>query len=86
MGIDLGTSNVCIYMRDKGIVINQPAIVAYQPKENKIIAVGSKAKRMMGKTPEGIVVETPLSGGGTCLWVPSHAVRLGTKRVTEFST
>ena len=63
MGIDLGTSNVCIYMRDKGIVINQPAVVAYQPKEKKIIAVGSKAKRMMGKTPEGIDVETPLSGG-----------------------
>jgi len=63
MGIDLGTSSVCIFMRDKGIVINQPAVVAYQPKEKKIIAVGSKAKRMMGKTPEGILVECPLSGG-----------------------
>ena len=63
MGIDLGTSNVCIYMRDKGIVINQPAVVAYQPKEKKILAVGTKAKRMMGKTPEGILVEHPLSGG-----------------------
>ena len=63
MGIDLGTANVCIYMRDKGIVINQPAVVAYQPKEKKILAVGSKAKRMMGKTPEGIEVEYPLSGG-----------------------
>lgn len=63
MGIDLGTSNVCIYMRDKGIVINQPAVVAYQPKEKKILAVGTKAKKMMGKTPEGIVVERPLTGG-----------------------
>ena len=63
MGIDLGTSKVCIYMRDKGIVINQPAVVAYQPKEKKIIAVGSRAKRMMGKTPEGIAVERPLTGG-----------------------
>lgn len=63
MGIDLGTSKVCIYMRDKGIVINQPAVVAYQPKEKKILAVGTKAKRMTGKTPEGILVEHPLSGG-----------------------
>lgn len=63
MGIDLGTSKVCIYMRDKGIVINQPAVVAYQPKEKKILAVGIRAKRMLGKTPEGILVEHPLSGG-----------------------
>ena len=70
MGIDLGTSNVCIYMRDKGIVINQPAVVAYQPKEKKIIAVGSKAKRMMGKTPEGIDVEIMVSTGNTQNTVP----------------
>lgn len=63
MGIDLGTSKVCIYMRDKGIVINQPAVVAYQVKEKRILAVGTKAKKMLGKTPEGIAVEQPLTGG-----------------------
>lgn len=63
MGIDLGTSNVCIYMRDKGIVISQPAVVAYQTKEKNILAVGTKAKKMLGKTPEGITVEKPLTHG-----------------------
>ncbi len=63
IGIDLGTSEVCIYMRDKGIVISQPSMVAYQLKEKNILAVGSKAKKMLGKTPEGIVVEKPLTHG-----------------------
>lgn len=63
IGIDLGTSEVCIYMRDKGIVISQPSMVAYQVKEKNILAVGSKAKKMLGKTPEGIVVEKPLTHG-----------------------
>ena len=60
MGIDLGTSKVCIYMRDKGIVINQPSVLAYERKEKKIIAVGYKAKKMLGKTTEAIVVEEEL--------------------------
>jgi len=63
IGIDLGTSNVCIYMRDKGIVINQASVVAFLPKEKKILAVGNKAKRMIGKAPEGIEVERPLLHG-----------------------
>lgn len=63
IGIDLGTSNVRIYMRDKGIVINQPAVVAYETKSKKIIAVGIKAKKMMGKTPEGIEVVRPMLHG-----------------------
>ncbi|SNU08658.1 rod shape-determining protein MreB [Lachnospiraceae bacterium] len=63
MGIDLGTSKVCIYMRDKGIVINQPSVLAYERKEKKIIAVGYKAKKMLGKTTEAIVVEKPMQHG-----------------------
>ena len=63
MGIDLGTSKVCIYMRDKGIVINQPSVLAYERKEKRIIAVGSKAKRMLGKTTEAIIVEKPMKHG-----------------------
>ena len=39
IGIDLGTSNICVYMRDKGIVINQPAVLAYEKKEKRILAV-----------------------------------------------
>ena len=63
IGIDLGTSNVRIYMRDKGVVINQPAVVAYETKSKKIIAVGIKAKKMLGKTPEGIEVVRPMMHG-----------------------
>jgi rod shape-determining protein MreB len=63
IGIDLGTSNVRVYMRDKGVVINQPAVVAYEVKTKKIIAVGIKAKKMLGKTPEGIEVVRPMLHG-----------------------
>ena len=63
IGIDLGTSKVCVYMRDKGIVINQPSVIAYEQKEKKIIAVGAKAKRMTGKTTDDIVVEKPIRHG-----------------------
>ena len=63
MGIDLGTSKVCVYMRDKGIVINQPSVLAYERKEKRIIAVGKKAKRMLGKTTEDIVVAKPIRNG-----------------------
>ena len=61
--MDLGTSKVSIYMRDKGIVINQPSVVAYEVKSKKIIAVGTKAKKMIGKTDESIVVERPIRKG-----------------------
>lgn len=63
IGIDLGTSNICIYMRDKGIVVRQPSVLAYEKKTRKIVAVGSKARRMTGKTPDNIVVERPIRHG-----------------------
>ena len=63
IGIDLGTSNICVYMRDKGIVINQPAVLAYERKEKRILAVGTKAKRMLGKTTDDIIVERPIKHG-----------------------
>lgn len=63
IGISLGTSNTVIYIKDKGIVVNQPSVVAYEIKGKKIIAVGNKAKKMMGKTPEEIAVVRPISQG-----------------------
>ena len=63
IGIDLGTSKVSVYMRDKGIVINQPSVIAYEKKEKKIIAVGKKAKKMLGKTGEGVIVAQPIKNG-----------------------
>ena len=50
-------------MRDKGIVINQPAVLAYERKEKRILAVGTKAKRMLGKTTDDIIVERPIKHG-----------------------
>ncbi|MGN0436484.1 MAG: rod shape-determining protein [Wujia sp.] len=63
IGIDLGTSNTVVYIKDKGIVVNQPSVVAYEARSKKIIAVGSKAKKMMGKTPEEIEVVKPIRHG-----------------------
>ncbi len=63
IGIDLGTANTVIYIRDKGIVVNQPSVVAYEVKDKKVIAIGNKAKRMMGKTPEELDVIKPIMNG-----------------------
>lgn len=63
IGIDLGTSSTVIYIKDKGIVVNQPSVIAYEVKTKKIIAVGAKAKKMLGKTPEDIEVVRPIRHG-----------------------
>ncbi len=63
IGIDLGTANTVVYIKDKGIVVNQPSVVAYEVRTKKIIAVGSKAKKMLGKTPEDIEVVRPIRHG-----------------------
>jgi rod shape-determining protein MreB len=63
IGIDLGTSNVLVYVQDKGVVINEPAVVAVSSNDNKIMAVGHEAKDMVGRTPENIVAHRPLSDG-----------------------
>lgn len=63
IGIDLGSSNTVVYIKDKGIVVNQPSVVAYEVKGKKVIAVGNKAKKMIGKTPEEIEVVRPIRRG-----------------------
>lgn len=63
IGIDLGTSNILVYVQDKGVVINEPAVVAVSTDDNKIMAVGAEAKDMVGRTPENIVAHRPLSDG-----------------------
>ena len=63
IGVDLGTSNVLISVRGKGIVVNQPSVVAYEVSTKKVIAIGTKAKKMIGKTPENIEVVRPLNKG-----------------------
>ena len=63
MGIDLGTANTLIYIREKGIVLNEPSVIAVDKRRNLIIAVGSEAKEMIGKAPDYISVIRPLQDG-----------------------
>ncbi len=63
IGIDLGTANTLVYVRGKGIVINEPSVVAINKKTKQILAIGDEAKRMVGKTPANIVATRPLVDG-----------------------
>lgn len=63
IGIDLGTANVLIALRDKGIIYRQPSVVAYNKTSKEVIAVGEEAKAMLGKTPQNIIAISPLKDG-----------------------
>jgi len=63
IGIDLGTVNVIIYVRGKGIVLNEPSVVAISLVDNRILAVGNEARAMLGRTPETIEVSRPMRDG-----------------------
>lgn len=63
MGIDLGTANTLIYLKDSGIVLNEPSVIAVDADTNKLLAVGKDAREMLGKTPKNIKVIRPLQDG-----------------------
>lgn len=63
IGIDLGTTNVLVYVPKKGIVINEPSVVAVSKADGKVLAVGLEAKDMLGRTPDSIIAERPLKEG-----------------------
>ncbi len=63
IGIDLGTCNTLIYVRDKGMVIDEPSVIAVERGTKRILAVGSEAKRMLDKTPGNIIAIRPLADG-----------------------
>ena len=63
MAIDLGTSNTLVYLHGKGIVISEPSVVAIEEGTNKVLAVGTKAKEMLGRTPGNIVAIRPVKDG-----------------------
>ncbi len=63
IGIDLGTANTLVYIPKKGVVINEPSVVAVSIDDNRILAVGSEAKEMLGRTPDTIVAHRPLKDG-----------------------
>lgn len=63
MGIDLGTASVLVYVRKKGVVLNEPSVVALDKNTDKILAVGEEARQMLGRTPGNIVAIRPLKDG-----------------------
>lgn len=63
IGIDLGTANTLVYVKDKGIVINEPSTVAINQKTRQILAIGEEARKMVGRTPSHIVAIRPLVDG-----------------------
>lgn len=63
LGIDLGTANTLVYMKGKGIVLREPSVVAFDQVRRRVVAVGSEAKRMIGKTPGNIIAQRPLQEG-----------------------
>ena len=63
MGIDLGTANTLIYLKDSGIVLNEPSVIAIEKRTGKVLAVGLSAKNMIGKAPANIDVIRPLQDG-----------------------
>jgi rod shape-determining protein MreB len=63
IGVDLGTVNVLVWVKGRGIVLQEPSVVAIAVKDNKIVAVGNEARAMLGRTPETIEVARPLRDG-----------------------
>ncbi len=63
LGIDLGTANTLVFLPGKGIVLNEPSVVAVSEQDNKILAIGFEAKNMIGKTPESIITYRPMKDG-----------------------
>lgn len=63
MGIDLGTANTVVFVANKGIVLNEPSVVAVKANTNQVLAAGKEAKEMLGKTPENIIACRPMRDG-----------------------
>jgi rod shape-determining protein MreB len=63
IGIDLGTANTIVYVRGRGIVVNEPSVVALNQKTGRVVAFGTEAKNMLGRTPSHIVAIRPLTDG-----------------------
>ncbi|MGO5075587.1 rod shape-determining protein [Clostridium sporogenes] len=63
MGIDLGTATVLVYMKGKGVILNEPSVVAIDRNKNRVLAVGQEAREMIGRTPGNIVAIRPMRDG-----------------------
>jgi rod shape-determining protein MreB len=74
IGIDLGTVNVLAYVSGRGIVLQEPSVVAISTRDNKIVAVGQEARDMLGRTPESIEVARPMRDGVIADYVVTEAM------------
>lgn len=84
IGIDLGTANTLVYVRGKGIVINEPSVVAVNQKTGQIVAIGTEAKKMVGRTPAYITASRPLVQGVVSDFeVTEEMLRFFVKKVHE---
>lgn len=63
IGIDLGTANILVFVPGKGVILNEPSVVAVSEQDNRILAIGNEAKQMIGRTPENIVAYRPMKDG-----------------------
>ena len=63
IGIDLGTTNTLVYVPQKGVIVNEPSVVAISINDNRVLAVGNEAREMIGRTPDTIVASRPLKDG-----------------------
>lgn len=86
IGIDLGTANTLVYLSGKGIVINEPSVVALNQKTGRVVAVGTQAKEMLGRTPPHIVALRPLVDGVISDFeVTEEMISYLVKKAEEFS-
>lgn len=74
IGIDLGTANSVVYAETKGIVLQEPTVVAVTVEDNKVVAVGSEAKEMLGRTPGSIMASRPMRNGVIADYVVTEAM------------
>ncbi len=74
IGLDLGTVNVLVFVRGRGIVLREPSVVAISANDNRIVAVGEEARQMLGRTPETIEVMRPMRGGVIADYVVTEAM------------
>ena len=70
LGIDLGTANVLVFEPGKGVVLNEPSVVAVSEDDKRVLAIGIEAKDMIGRTPENIVAYRPMRNGVILYFFP----------------
>lgn len=74
LGIDLGTANSLVYVSGEGVVLQEPSVVAVSLEDNRVLAVGSEAKQMLGRTPENIIASHPMRNGVIADYVVTEAM------------